>query len=88
MLTHCCSSASNGHTWGDCIDAVMDYWNYEPYDNAIRKPALRCHKVKASYELAFKVYSEMPSKSLYYISKILGTKKMKAKVTELKDYVI
>ena len=37
--------------------------------------------------MAFKLYSEYPTKMLYYTTRILGTKKIRKDVKELKFYV-
>jgi hypothetical protein len=53
------------------------YWARDPYENAIAKPSLRTHANFKQYNLVFKLRSELPSKGLLFITKILGSKKMK-----------
>ena len=40
-----------------------------------------------SYKIAFKLKSEIPTRLLYVLSRVIGSKKMKKEVAELKDYV-
>jgi len=37
--------------------------------------------------MAFKLKSDLPSKSLFYITRVIGSKKMKSDAKEYKDYV-
>ena len=69
------------------MDALMQYWKEEPYDNAIRTPYIRAHNSQQKYKMAFKFYSEYPTKTLYIATRLLGTKKIKKDVKELRFYV-
>ena len=87
LLMHSCSSAVNPVTWGDTIQAIISQWEKDPFDKAIRPPALNAHLTNRSYNLAFKFKSELPTNALYYLTKVLGTKKMKKDINELRGYV-
>ena len=87
FLTHCCSSAANGVTWGDTIEALQSYWAKDPFDNAIAAPCLSAHPTDRAYKRAFRYKSELPTNALYYFTRIVGTKKVKQDVAELKAYV-
>lgn len=73
LLTHSSSSSTNGVTWGDTIDAVESYWENEPLENAFYRPNLTAHTNQKSYELAFKLKSQLPAMAWYYLTKILGS---------------
>ena len=87
LVTHACSSSSNGLTWGDTIDILTNYWKRDPFDKAIAAPILRAHTTDASYKWAFRYKSELPTNVLYALTRVIGTKKIKADVAELKNYV-
>ena len=74
-------------TWGDTIEALQSYWAKDPFDNAIAAPCLNAHPTEEAYERAFRYKSELPTRALYFITRILGTKKVKQDVAELKEYV-
>ena len=57
LLTHSCTSSSNGTTWGDTIEAVERYWASEPLENAINPPKLSTHTDARSYQIAFRLKS-------------------------------
>jgi len=61
-------------TWGDTISALEAYWERDPYDKAIMKPKMTAHTTDKSYQMAFKLKSDLPSKSLYYLTRVLGNK--------------
>lgn len=87
IVTHCCSSSSNGVTWGDTIHAFNSYVAIDSFDKAVMKPKLTPHVNQRLYEWSFKLKSEIPSNALYFLSKVVGSKKTKADVKELRDYV-
>jgi transcriptional regulator of met regulon len=74
-------------TWGECIDAMHSYIAVDSFDNALMKPYVTPHTNKKQYDLIFKIKSEIPLKTLYYVTKVIGSKKTKEKVKELSDYV-
>ena len=86
-VTHSCTSASNGITWGDVIQALEGYWARDAYENAIAHPKLHAHTNARSYRMAFRLRSEVPASTLYYLTKIIGTKKMHQGAGEYRDYV-
>lgn len=43
LITHCCSSPSNGVTWNDVINIMEDYFANDPYENEIYPPKLTAH---------------------------------------------
>lgn len=53
-------------------------------DDTVMKPHVQTHTTDASYKLAFKLKSEIPSLKYYYFSKLLGTKNMKKNAKEIK----
>ena len=63
LLTHACSSASNGVTWGETIQALQSYWAVDQYEKAIRAPEIRAHTDNRSYQLASKLRSEIPTQA-------------------------
>jgi hypothetical protein len=85
LITHACSSSTNGCTWGDTISILEEYWRRDPFEKALCVPSLRTHKDEKSYKQAFKLYNEIPIKSWYYVARIFGSKKMKTNAT---DYVV
>lgn len=87
MITHSCSSSSNGFTWGETIHALEEHWQADPFDGALRTPALRAHSSQRSYKTAFKLYNEVPSRGWYYVTRILGTKKQHSSAKEYLNYV-
>ena len=87
LLTHASSSSTNGVTWGDTVEILEKYWRRDPFEKAIALPTLQAHTSDASYKRAFKYRSELPTNALYAISRVIGTKKMKADLAELKQYV-
>jgi hypothetical protein len=87
LITHACSSSTNAVTWGDTINILRKHWARDPYEKAIRAAEIRAHNTDKSYQLAFKLKSDLPSKGLYYITKVLGNKKQKADAKELVQYV-
>jgi hypothetical protein len=74
-------------SWGDTIEALHHFVEIDSFDNAIKKPHVTAHNSKRAYNLAFKLKSEIPTQTLYYLTKVFGSKSTKAKVNELKDYV-
>ena len=87
LLTHSSSSAANGVTWGETINAVEAYWENEPLEQAISKPQLTAHTNQKSYEMAFKLKSELPALGYYYMTKILGSKQTKKISKEYKKQI-
>ena len=86
LITHSCSSSTNGLTWGDTTSILVKHWERDPYEKAVMKPVMRAHTTDKSWQLAFKLNSEIPSKALYYISKV-GNKKMKSDAKEFRECV-
>jgi hypothetical protein len=43
LVTHCASSASNGVTWGETIQAAMKYLERDPFEQAIAPAKLKGH---------------------------------------------
>lgn len=76
LLTHACSSASNGVTWGEAIEALRGYWAHDQYEKAIKAPKVHAHTDNRSYEMAFKLRSQIPSQAYYYMTRIIGSKQM------------
>jgi hypothetical protein len=87
LLTHACSSSSNGVTWGEAIRALKLYWGHEQFEKAVKAPNVHAHTDPKSYKLAFKLRSEIPAKAMYYITKVVGTKKMAQDAAALKQQV-
>jgi hypothetical protein len=77
LITHSSSSASNGVTWGEVIKVMDNQFAHDSYDNAVMAPKLTAHTNSQSYKLAYTVKSVVPAKALFYLSKVIGTKKMK-----------
>ena len=48
---------------------------------------MKFHRTEQSYNIAYKLKSVIPAYSLYYITRVIGTKKLSATVAELKDAV-
>ena len=87
LVSHACTSSTNGVSWGKVIDSLTQYWARDQYDHAVRQPLLRAHPNEKQYKMAFKLKSEVPTKTYYYISKIIGTKNMKKNAVEMREYV-
>lgn len=49
LVTHSASSASNGVTWGETINAAMEYLKREPFDKAAGTAELVGHSDKSKY---------------------------------------
>ena len=70
-------------TYADVIEYLESYFERDRYSNSIRIPKLYTHKNDRAYKLAFKLKSEIPYNTMHMITKVLGTKRMKKKTTEI-----
>lgn len=87
FLTHVSTSASNGVTYGDLKDYLESYFERDRYSNAVRIPKLYTHQNDRAYKLAFKLKSEIPYNALHMVTKVVGTKRMKKKTTEIQKQI-
>lgn len=66
------------------MESLTSYQNDFPYDKRIGKASITFHKNETSYNMAYKLKSVIPSYTLFYLSKIFGSKKFKENISELK----
>jgi hypothetical protein len=86
-MTHCGTSSTNPVNWKNYFEGLVSYQNFFPYDQRIAKASLTFHSLDQSYKLAYRLKSVIPAYTLYYVSRIFGTKNFKAKISELKGAV-
>lgn len=87
FLTHCGTSSVNPVNWKYYLESLISYQNDFPYDKRVGKSSLVLHRTDQSYKLAYRLKSVIPTYTLFYLSRILGTKSFKEKITELKGAV-
>jgi len=57
------------------FDAVIKFQNNFPYENRAGPAALTMHRSPQAYERNFYYRSELPTKALYVLTRVLATKK-------------
>jgi fatty acyl-CoA reductase len=87
FLTHCGTSSVNPVNWKYYFESMISYQNDFPYDRRVGKAGLAFHRTDQSYKLAYRLKSVIPTYTLFYLSRVLGTKSFKEKITELKGAV-
>lgn len=87
FVTHSSTSSSNPVNWKHYMESLVSYMNDFPYDQRLGRASLTFHKTDQSYQFAYRLKSVIPSYTLYYVSRVLGTKQFKEKISQLKDAV-
>ena len=66
---------------------MITYMNNFPYEKRAGVAQLTMHRNVAGYEKAFRYRSQLPTQALFYVTRVLSTRKFRANVRELKDGV-
>lgn len=87
FLTHCCTSSTNPLRWGEVISNVLAYWSRNPIEARIANPSVVMYKSKKVYQTIFKIKRKIPMLMIHKLSRLIGTKDFKSKMTQLKEAV-
>ena len=66
---------------------MIKYQNNFPYENRAGQAQLVMHPDERTYERAYRYRSLLPTKALYYVTRVLATRKFANNVAELRDGV-
>jgi hypothetical protein len=81
FVTHASTSSSNPVNWKHYMESLVSYMNDFPYDQRAGKASFTFHKTDQSYQFAYRLKSVIPSYTLYYVSRVFGTKSFKEKIS-------
>lgn len=87
LITHACTSSTNAVTWGETVSILESYWQRDPFEQALAVPQLRAHPNLKQFNRQYKLYNEIPIKSWYLLTRILGSRNMKQKAQSNVMYV-
>ena len=77
FISHCATSSSNPVTWKHFLESITSYQNDFAYDQRVGRAQVVFHKSETSYKFAHRLKSVIPAYTMFYVSKVIGTKKFK-----------
>lgn len=66
---------------------IIRYQNNFPYENRAGAASLVMHTDPKSFERSFRYRSELPTRMLFYVTRVFASKKFAGDVRELRDGV-
>jgi len=67
---------------------MIKYQNNFPYENRAGAASLVMHSDEQSYERAYRYKSDLPTRMLFYVTRVFASKKFAGDVKELREGVV
>jgi len=87
LISHVTTSSCNPVSWQAFFDHMVTYQNRFPYENRTSKAQMTVHDQLQNYNFSYKFKNKLPVTSLYYLTRIVGTKKFSNSVSKLRQAV-